>query len=305
MLCNKLKPGDTIGLVSPSSPENPDKIKESIAFLKEQGFKIKEGKHLYDKRGYLAGTDKNRAEDFMNMFLDDEVSMILCVRGGYGAMRILPYLDYEKIKENPKILVGFSDITVLLNSISSNCDFITFHGPMATSNLKDKETYNSLFTTLMTGTRPYDLINPENIDTFCNIPGIAEGKIVGGNLSLIASTMGTPYEIDTKDNILFIEDINEEPYSIDRMLSQLELGGKLKDCSGFIIGQFTKCTLPHYERSLTLEEILEDKILSLGKPTISNFMSGHDYPKLTLPIGARGVINCNNNKLYILEPVVK
>lgn len=305
MLARRLKLGDTIGFISPASPENPEKIKSGIDFLREHGFKVKEGKHLYDRWGYLAGTDEDRAKDFMDMFLDDDVDMILCVRGGYGSMRILPLLDFNLIKNNPKILVGFSDITTLLNTISQRCNLITFHGPMGSSNLKDAETLKSLFSTLMNGNRPYKLLNPKNINLNCIVSGIAEGRIVGGNLTLIASTLGTPYEIDTENNILFIEDVGEAPYVIDRMLTQLYLAKKLEKCSGFIIGQFTDCSLHNYERSLTLHEVIENRILPLNKPTLSNFMSGHDYPKLTLPIGARASIDCNIGKINILEPVVK
>lgn len=305
MIGKSLKFGNTIGLISPASPEEPEKIKKSIAFLKEQGFKVKEGKHLYDKWGYLAGTDEDRAQDLMDMFLDDNVDMILCVRGGYGSMRILPLLDYEAIKKNPKIFIGFSDITTLLNKLAQHCGIITFHGPMGTSNLEDSETLKSFLSTLMNGYRPYKLKNPENISLNCNTRGIAEGKIVGGNLSLIASTLGTPYEIDTKGNILFIEDIGEQPYAIDRYLTQLSLAGKLQECSGFIIGQFTKCSLPNYDRSLTLNDIIKDRIISLKKPTLSNFMSGHDYPKITIPIGAKARIHCYRGEIDILEPVVQ
>ncbi|KEI06736.1 LD-carboxypeptidase [Clostridium botulinum] len=305
MIANRLKLGDTIGLVSPAGPADPKKIKEAINFFESNGFRIKEGNHIYDKCGYLAGTDADRAKDLMDMFLDKDVSMILCIRGGYGAMRILPLLDYDIIKKNPKLFIGFSDITVLLNTINSYCGLITFHGPMATSNFANFDTCQSFFSTLMNGTRPYNLMNPPNVPLSCNVCGIAEGKIVGGNLSLICATMGTPYEIDTKDNILFIEDVHEAPYAIDRDLTQLALAGKLDKCSGIILGQFTDCTLPNYEGSFTLEEVINDRILSLNKPTLCNFMSGHDYPKLTLPIGARAMINCNKNELYIIEPVVK
>ncbi|MCY6960636.1 S66 peptidase family protein [Clostridium brassicae] len=305
MIAKKLQIGDTIGLVSPASPEEFGSIKKGISFLKSLGFNVKEGKHIYDKLGYFAGNDKDRAEDLMNMFIDKTITMILCVRGGYGCMRLLPLLDYDIIKDNPKIFMGFSDITTLLNTLSSKCGFITFHGPMGSSNLEDEETFKSFLNTITKCNRPYAL------DTWTKAPidyvnkGCAQGKLVGGNLSLIISTLGTPYEIDTKDNILFIEDVKEPPYSIDRMLTQLHLSGKLKECRGVIIGQFTDCTLSDYTKSLNLEQILEDRILSLNKPTVLNFMSGHDYPKLTLPIGAKAKINCDKKSLEILEAVVK
>lgn len=305
MIGKRLNYGDTIGLISPASPEDPSKIKGAIEFLRSQGFQVKEGKHLFDKWGYLAGQDKDRAKDLMDMFEDKEVDMILCMRGGYGSMRLLPYLDFDILRSNPKIFVGFSDITVLLNILASTCNLITFHGPMGTSDFTDTTTLSNFITTLMNGNRPYKLLNPSNIFLTCNVNGKARGRIVGGNLSLIAATLGTPYEIHTSGNILFLEDIGEKPYSIDRLLTHLYLAGKLQQCSGFIIGQFTDCSLPNYERSLTVNEVILDRILSLNKPTLSNFMSGHDYPKLTLPIGAKAYIDCNIGEINILEPVVR
>lgn len=305
MLGKKLNYGDTIGIISPSSPEKPEAIKKGLDFIENLGFKIKVGKHIYDKKGYLAGSDADRAQDIMDMFLDKDVNAILCMRGGYGSMRTLPYIDFDIIKNNPKIFVGFSDITTYLNTFSTKCDLITFHGPMASSNLEDNYTLKSFLDTLMNERNEYVPKNPPGIQLNFYNKGNAVGKLVGGNLSLINNTIGTPYEIDFKDNLLFIEDVHEEPYSIDRMLTHLLLSGKLDQCSGFILGQFTNCTLPHYERSLTLEQVIEDRILSLNKPTITNFMSGHDYPKLTLPIGAKAHIDCEKATLEIIEPVVR
>lgn len=305
MLSKKLTYGSTIGLISPASPEVPEKIGKGAEYLKSLGFNIKTGKHIYDKMGYLAGSDTQRALDLMEMFKDDSVDMVLCIRGGYGTMRMLPYVDFDIIRHNPKIFAGFSDITTLLNIIAERCGLITFHSPMVSSNLSDEYTLKSFVGTFMHGDTPYTIKNPDSIPAECNIKGIEEGTLVGGNLSLITSTLGTPYEINTENKILFIEDVEEEPYSIDRMLTQLLLGGKLQSCRGFILGQFTNCSLPHYERSLTLEQVIEDRILSLNKPTLSNFMSGHSYPKLTLPIGAKIRLDSINGCINVLQPVVK
>lgn len=304
MYIKKLKLGDTIGVISPASSENPEAIEKGIIYIESLGFRVKRGKHIYAKLGYLAGSDKDRADDLMEMFKDKEVNAILCIRGGYGTMRILPYLDFDIIKSNPKIFAGFSDITVLLNAFHQKCDIITFHSPMATSNLSDEATLKSFLDTLMNGSS-YTIKNPDGIDSKALVPGIAEGTLVGGNLCLIASTIGTPYEIDTNNNILFLEEVGEEPYKIDRMLTQLLLSGKLQSCSGFILGQFKNCALPHYERSLTLDQVIEDRILKLNKPTLSNFMSGHDYPKLTLPIGAPAILDVYKKEIKILKAVVE
>lgn len=297
----KLRFGDTIGLISPAGPEKPEAIKNGIEFLKNLGFKVKEGTHIYDRWGYLAGSDNDRAHDLMTMFLDKDVSMILCVRGGYGSMRILPLLDYEIIKNNPKIFMGFSDITALLNVFADHCGLVTFHGPMGSSKISDEETLKNFLFTLMQSSCPYEIKAPSGIPLHSEVAGTAEGVIAGGNMSLISCTLGTAYEIDFKDKILFLEDVNEEPYALDRILTQLLLAGKLQQCKGFILGQFQGCSLQHYERSLTLEKVFQDRIYSLNKPTLSNFQSGHSYPKLTLPIGARARIDCNKGSIEITD----
>ncbi len=305
MYMKKLEFGDTIGIISPASPEKPEAIKNGIEFLKNLGFKIREGAHLYDRWGYLAGSDKERAQDLMDMFMDKDVDMLLCIRGGYGSMRILPLLDYEIIKNNPKIFMGFSDITALLNVFADRCGLVTFHGPMGSSNISDEETLKNFLFTIMKASPPYGIEAPPGIPLQSEVPGTAEGILAGGNMSLISCTLGTPYEINFKDKILFLEDVNEEPYAIDRILTQLLLAGKLQQCRGFILGQFKGCSLQHYERSLTLEEVFRDRIYSLNKPTVSNFQSGHSYPKLTLPIGAKAKIDCNITSIEITEGILK
>ncbi len=304
LIGNRLKKGDTIGLVSPASAEKSEKIKEKIEVLKRLGFNVKEGKHIYDKWGYLAGTDVDRASDIMDMFSDKSVDMILCTRGGYGSMRLLPLIDFNIIKENPKIFAGFSDITTLLNNIYSRCHIVTFHSPMCTSTFDDF-TLKSFLDTLTCGHIPFTIKNPENIPTQYFNGEYAAGTLIGGNLSLISSLLGTSYALNTENKILFIEDVGEEPYKIDRMLTQLTLSGDLQKCSGFILGQFTNCKLPHYEQSLTLTEVLQDRVLSLKKPTLVNFQSGHSYPRITLPIGSSVEVNFKKGEIHVLESVVK
>ncbi|MFL0195643.1 LD-carboxypeptidase [Clostridium sp. WILCCON 0269] len=304
MLGKKLEKGDTIGIVSPSSPEDPKTIEESIRFLENLGFNVKEGNHIYDKWGYLAGTDKDRAQDLMDMFLDKDVDAILCVRGGYGAMRLLPLINFDIIKKEPKIFAGFSDITTLLNNIYQKCNLITFHSPMCNSKF-DPSTLKSFLDTLMFGYNPFTIENADNIPTDYFNGEYVKGELAGGNLSLICGTAGTPYAINTENKILFIEEVAEEPYKIDRMLTHLTLNGTLQKCKGFILGQFKDCEFSSYEQSLTLSEILEDRILSLKKPTLVNFQSGHSYPKITIPIGANVEIDLKNGKIHLLEPMVK
>lgn len=305
MLGKRLCLGDTIGLISPASPENALAIKNAILFLQNKGFNVVEGKHLYDKWGYLAGSDKDRATDVMDMFENNKVDMILCVRGGYGSSRILPYIDFDVIKKHPKIFAGFSDITVFLNSFYEKCGLTTFHSPMGTSNLEDTQTLKSFMFSLMHGDKPYTIKNPLGYLTKCINSGTAEGNLIGGNLSLMCNSLGTTYETNMRDKILFIEEVGEAPYRIDRMLTQLILANKLQQCAGIILGQFKDCDLPHYERSLTLEEVLNDRLYNLDIPIFSGFCSGHDYPKLTLPIGARVNMNADCGTINVLESVVE
>jgi muramoyltetrapeptide carboxypeptidase len=305
MLGNKLIYGDTIGVIAPASPEEEHIITDKLVILKQMGFNIIKGSYLYNRKGFLAGEDKLRAEDIMSMFSNKDVNMILCFRGGYGTMRLLPYLNLDIIKENPKIFMGYSDITTLLNLFFDRLGLITFHGPMVNSDLKDTYTLESMLNTLMHGDKPYTLLNPPGIPLiFSNFKGPIQGRVIGGNLTLLCSTLGTKYEITTEDKILFIEEVEEPPYKIDRMLTQLILSGKLKKCKAILLGQFTDCTLPHYERSLTLEQVIEDRLLQLEIPTCSNFMSGHGNPKLTLPIGSKISLDPKGKCICVLEKVV-
>ena len=305
MLGKRLCLGDTIGLIAPASPENIEVIQKTILFLKNGGFNVVEGNHLYDNWGYLAGKDKDRAADIMEMFKNKAVDMILCIRGGYGSSRLLPYLDYDVIKKNPKIFAGFSDITVLLNLFYEKCELTTFHSPMGNSNLEDIETFKSLMFTFMEGYKTYTIKNPSGFATQCITRGKAEGNLIGGNLGLLCNSLGTPYEINMKDKILFIEEVGEEPYRVDRILTQLLLAKKLQQCKGIILGQFKGCDLPSYQSSLTLEEVFQDRLYNLDIPMFSGFCSGHDYPKLTLPIGSRVKMDAEAGVIHVIEGVVE
>lgn len=301
MLAKKLRFGDTIGVISPASGDESEKITSKIELLKSLGFNVKIGKHVYDKYGYLAGKDIDRAFDINSAFQDPSINAIMCYRGGYGTMRMIPYINFNLLKSNPKIFIGYSDITTLLNHIYRKNKLITFHGPMASSDLKD-ETLKSFLDTLMNGDKPFSIINPNNTPLKSYGSKSVSGIIVGGNLSLICATIGTPYEINFRDKILFIEEVDEAPYAIDRMLCQLTLSNKLQQCAGFILGQFKDCSS---DKELSLEQVLDHYIFALNKPVIYNFMSGHDIPKLTLPIGAKAALDMSGHIIEILKPIVK
>lgn len=301
----KLVKGDTIGIIAPAGIETEENIEKGIGMLKDLGFNIKKGKHIYDKWGYFAGRDEDRAQDINDMFADSDVKMLLCIRGGYGAMRLLPYIDFKKIRKNPKIFMGYSDITILLNYLFEKEGLITFHGPMLNSRLNIKETQEAFFRSLSDGNGKYSIKNPTNKVMASNMEKSVEGRIVGGNLSLICSSLGTNYEIITRNRILFIEEVDEEPYKVDRMLTQLLLARKLQECRGFILGQFTNCETEKKENKFSIKEVIENRILRLNKPTLINFMSGHEDPKLILPIGAKAKLNCKDLSVDIIEAVCR
>ncbi|MEG0857824.1 MAG: LD-carboxypeptidase [Terrisporobacter sp.] len=287
MKLKHLIPGDTIGIVAPASPSDTNFINKKIATFNSLGFNIKKGNYIYKKHGYLCGTDKERADDLINMFIDPSVDAIVCFRGGYGSIRLLDNLDLNLIKSHPKPFCGYSDITILLNYLNRQCKFPTFHGPMINSNFNDSITKNYFINVLTNSNKhfSYDLKNMENINILNNTD--FEGKLVGGNLSMICSAIGTPYDINFKNSIVFLEEVNENPYVIDRLLSQMIYANKFKYCNGIILGHFTDCSLSDYSKSFTLEDIIIQKLMPLNIPIIKNFPAGHSYPNITLPIGCR------------------
>ncbi|SET63795.1 muramoyltetrapeptide carboxypeptidase [Natronincola peptidivorans] len=299
-----LTQGDTIGVIAPSSPATEDKVQLAVEELTKLGFKVKLTESCYATHGYLAGSDELRAEDFNRMFNDKEVQGIICLRGGYGAMKILHKIDQKAIKNNPKVFIGYSDITSLHLLINQNCNLVTFHGPMAAADIaKGLDDFSKeSFLKAVTKSEAMGLIgNPEDSKIECIVKGEARGKIVGGNLALVSGTMGTPYEIDTRGKLLFLEEIGEEPYRVDRMLTQLALAGKLEDAEGVILGDWNDCDPQKRQVSLSLMEVFEEIIVPYGKPTIYNLKAGHCTPKVTLPFGVEAALKATEGKLYIEE----
>ena len=297
-----LKKGDTIGLIGPSSPTPIERIKPTIDSLKDLGFNVVVGESCYGTYGYLSGDDALRAKDINEMFKNKYIDGIWCIRGGYGTPRILDKLDYDTIRENPKVFIGYSDITALHIAINQKCNLVTYHGPMASTEVfykLDDFTKDYLYKNIMRDENIGLIKNPEGIDIETLVPGKCEGMITGGNLALISSLIGTPYEIDTVGKILFIEDIGEEPYRIDRMLTQLRLSGKLDDAVGFILGNFNDCEPEEREKSLTLKDVFNDIILPLKKPTISNLMVGHCNPMITLPYGVKARLDADKKEVFV------
>lgn len=301
----QLNQGDTIGIIAPSSPYKPeskdslnfemDKIKRTIESF---GYKVKMGDTCYiSYKGYLAGDDNTRVKDIEIMFEDKEVDGILCLRGGYGTPRILDKINYDIIKANPKVFIGYSDITALHIAFNQYCNLVTYHGIMASTSPKWHDfTYNS-FKNMINMKDNLVIENPIGEELYTIVDGVAEGKIIGGNLSLIASTMGTKYEIDTKDKILFMEEVGEPIYRIDRMLTQLELGGKFEACRGIIFGDFEDCK-KEKEDDYELYDLLLDRVKKYNKPCIYNLQSGHCNPMISIPLGVNCKLDATNKNIY-------
>jgi len=299
----RLQKGDTIGVIAPSGPIDMDMLKKAIPFFERLGLHVKLGEHIDRVHGYLAGTDEERLADFHTMLADDTVKAIIFARGGYGTGRIVSSIDYKRIKNNPKIIWGYSDITYLHTAIRQQTGLITFHGPMAVSDIaKDdfEDMSAQLFKQLF---QPVELIYSEKISPLdVLVPGESEGELVGGNLSLITSTIGTPFEIDTKDKLLLLEDIGEEPYRIDSMLNQLKLAGKLSEAAGIILGDFAK-TETDLKTTLSVTEVFADYFETLSCPVMSGFKIGHCQPHFSVPLGTNAVMATKDKTLKIASGV--
>ena len=279
-----LKRFDKVGLIAPSGPLPENTAKLGIDAIKKLGFIPVVGKYACENNGYLAGKDEQRAEDFNAMFADKSIKGIICLRGGYGAIRILDKINWDIVKQNPKVFVGYSDITALHIAINQKTSLITYHGPMPTTELihkkLDKLTFASLKQNIY-GKTPKELdLNRYTIKTL--IRGSFSGKLVGGNLTTIVSTLGSEYEINTENCILFLEDISEPLYKVDRMLIQLKICGKLKNVSAVILGDFID---ENGEKMKEVNEVFKDILQPLGIPCLYNLPCGHSFPTITLPLG--------------------
>lgn len=312
-----LKPGDTIAIIAPAScpEENQDTVARGIKMLMQKGYKVKIAPNLMTRYGYLAGTDEERARALMEAWVDPEVKAIWCWRGGFGCTRILDRIDFRIIRENPKIFIGMSDITALHAAINKETGLITFLGP----NL------NGVFGKDWKSDRPYNeaelwkLISPDyfppggylvsmpsnfpardqNVMTLN--PGVARGRLVGGTLSLVSSLVGTPWQLDTSGKILVLEEVEEQPYRIDRMLSQLKLAGQLERPAGVILCSWRGCSGRRPDKSLSLEHVFRDYFADAKYPVLMGFPSGHVDDQATLPLNAMAELDTVKKTLRILE----
>lgn len=309
----RLEKGQTIGLIAPGFAVSQEKMAQMVFFLEQSGFKVFQTGRI-GQEGYFSNTDEQRALDVMEMFSNSNVDAILCARGGYGCTRILDLLDYKIIENNPKILLGFSDVTALIQGIYSKTGLIGFHGPVGTT--IENQYAQSCIQDLLMNLSKQTTIKPVNLEEnpyksiseyqrYTIYPGIAKGKLIGGSLTLITALIGTPYEIDFTDCIVCIEDVEEKPYRIDRMLTQL-LGSKtFKAAAGIAFGVCAGCDTEKNQNNFTLREVIENRISPLKIPAAYGLSFGHVPDNCTLPIGAESVFNANQLEITVTEPVVR
>lgn len=298
-----LRAGDTIGIVTLGSPRDEATINARIQFLERLGFNVVVGEYVYSSAGYVAATPQQRASDLMSMFENPIVKAIIPTRGGTGVADIIPYLDYPTINRNPKIITGYSDITVLLNVLYIWANLIVFHSLLLIDFRETTPSYNfdQFFTATSTTMSPRQLENPPEIPLLSRIPGNVTGPIVGGNLTSFVDTLGTPFEVDTRGRILFIEETHEPISSVYRLITHLIHAGKFKDCAGIIMGECSNCDIAYGK---SYEDLINEVIVPLGKPLMTNLASGHGMYKMAIPIGAIANLNTYNNTLTVTEPTV-
>ena len=305
----KLSQNDLIGIISPaSSPDDLTKIDSGVQYLEKLGYKVKLGANVGKSLGYLAGSNEERLQDLHDMFRNKEVKAIICVRGGYGSPRILDKIDYKLIGANPKIFVGYSDITALQMAFLAKAGLVTFAGPMlAVDFAEDVNSYTEeMFWALLTSNKKFGKIIPPNDEKIFHLKsGNTKGRIIGGNLSILSSLVGTGYLPPVKDKILFIEEVGELPYRIDRMLNQLRLAQILPKISGAVLGVFTDCNeTDPAKRTLTLGEVIGEYFGNLNIPVVYNFKHGHIRENTTIPYGVMVKINAGHNIVEITESAV-
>jgi muramoyltetrapeptide carboxypeptidase len=309
----RLKAGDTLGLIAPGSYISTDELQESVENLEKLGYRVSYDERILAKSGYLAGTDETRAEDLNAMFANKNINGIVCARGGYGCGRIVPMLDYNLIRSNPKVLIGYSDITALLNVIYFQTGLITFHGLVGISTFNDfsVDYFNEVLVypedNLILISAADEEDSGDKITTI--VSGKAEGELVGGNLSVLTSLIGTNYDFNGQGKIIFLEEIGEEPYRVDRMLTQMIQAGKFNGASGIALGVFKNCEPKKkdasFDSSFSLIEVLFDRLSDLKIPVVYGLSFGHIKNKFTLPVGIKARLDTINQTITLLESAVK
>lgn len=306
-----LRAGATVALLAPSSPPSAEKLSKAIQNLHDLGFKILEGKSLRAQNGFLAGTDAERLADLHWAFENPEIEAVWCVRGGYGAGRLLPMLDYDLIRRHPKPFIGYSDVTALHLAIHARTGLVTFHGPVAASDFPE-DTLRHFRAVLVNPTAGYSIAAPvaENeilgteYQPFTIASGRARGRLTGGNLTLLASLVGTPFAPSFRQKIVFVEDVGEQPYRLDRMLTQLLQATDLAKAAGIALGVFADCGPRGDAPSASLAEVLRERLGGLGIPVVHGIPFGHVSHQATFPYGIEAGLDADARTLTLLETAV-
>jgi muramoyltetrapeptide carboxypeptidase len=310
----RLAPGDVIGIVAPASPPpDPTRLDLGIAALQRLGYRVKLAKHARARRGFLAGTDRERAGDLMRLFTDRAVDAILCVRGGYGAPRLLPLLDYREIRRHAKVFVGYRDLTALHCAFLTQAGMVSFHGPHVVGDFARADlppfTLDSFQQTVGAGRTGDIAAGCRDGNVTILRSGRARGRLIGGNLSLLCSLIGTPWLPDFRGRILFLEDVGEQPYRFDRMLTQLRNAGLLQQVAGIAVGVNADCEDPKAkdakEFRQTIDDVLRDRLLPLQVPVAVGLPFGHVPLNATLPVGVNATLDAGQGKLLLNEPGVE
>jgi muramoyltetrapeptide carboxypeptidase len=296
----KIKKGDLIGIVSPAGPTDSEELQKGISVLKKMGFCSVLGKNALLRNGFLAGSDEERSADFMDMVKNPDVAAILCARGGYGINRILSHLDFSLIKKARKPIIGSSDITILLNYINSRCSLVSFHGPMAAGSFGRTPMTKSRKPFCQALMGDMDMYSYSKRSAWIINSGKGEGRLAGGCLTLMIRSLGTPYEVQTRNRILIIEDVNERPYKIDGMLWQLKEAGKFKGIRGIVFGEMINCQ-PNKSEPYTLRKTISDFFKTDNFPVLMNCPVGHGKEMWTLPLGVPAILDSEAKSLTIKE----
>ena len=296
-----LYPGARIALVAPASAVPEERLQPAVDAVKAYGLEpvVFPSCYYVNHHGYFAADDAQRAKDLQDAFSDSDIQGVVCIRGGYGAGRLLPFLNLRDIARHPKFFAGYSDVTALHIAFNQDCRFVTYHTPMpSTEWYKGLDQFTSAYLRralfgALTGPMPLG-------DTAQTLsPGKAKGQLCGGNLSLVQNSLGTPWELDTRGKLLFLEDVDEKTYHLDVMLTQLRNAGKFDDCAGILLGDWTNCVPERPELTLTLEEIIRETILPAGKPVLSGLSAGHSLPTMSLPLGAVAIMDADARTLEV------
>jgi muramoyltetrapeptide carboxypeptidase len=309
----RLLPGDLVGIIAPGGHTSDGALAKAVANIESLGLRVRLGDNINYVYGNYGGTVAQRLEDLHGMFLDPQIKAVWAIRGGSGCISLLEHIDYRLIRAHPKILIGYSDITALHLALLRHSGLVTFHGPVASSTFSEYSVAQ-LQNVLMTPHDSYTIpMSADNAQKALEQPnyairtvhdGIATGLLIGGNLSLVAALAGTPYAADFHDAILYLEEVNEEPYRVDRMMTQLQLSQGFRHAAAVMLGIFENCEATDGESALTLDETVDQHLLPLTRPAVAGYSFGHIRNQFTIPVGLRATLDSRQQTLTLVEPAV-